>query len=104
MKRLFAFTAFIFTVGFIIGCGETETPTEVEVTEKVELLQPVAKLLESIPPVGSTVNYGDEIALTFTEVPENLIRTYAEDWISQRIEHISQRTGNELPYYKRFNS
>ena len=22
-------------------------------------------------------------------------RTYAEDWISQRIEHISQRTGNE---------
>ena len=24
-------------------------------------------------------------------------RTYAEDWISQRIERISQRTGNELP-------
>ena len=30
-------------------------------------------------------------------------RTYAEDWNLRRIEGISQRTGNELPYYKRFN-
>ncbi len=72
MKRLFAFTVLIFTVGVIIGCEETETPTEVEVTKDVELSQPVAKLIESIPSVGSTVNFGDEIALRFTEVPENL--------------------------------
>ncbi len=72
MKRLLVLSVFIFIVGFIIGCEETETPVEVEFTENLEILQPVAKLIESIPPAGSTVNFGDEITLEFTEVPENL--------------------------------
>ncbi len=72
MKRLLAFSVFILIVGFIIGCEETETPAEVEFTENIEILQPVAKLIESIPPAGSTVSFGDEITLKFTEVPENL--------------------------------
>ena len=73
MKRLLALSVYnIFIVGCIIGCEETETPFEVEFTENAEILQPVAKLIELIPPAGSTVNFGDEITLEFTEVPKNL--------------------------------
>ena len=48
---------------------------------------------------GQKYRRGCRVSLTF----RNVIRTYAEDWISQRIEGVSQRTGNELPDYKHFN-
>lgn len=72
---------FILAVICCLGCSETETPiTETPVEVKVQVSQPVAKLIRATPKEGSTLQSGDQITLEFTEVPENfMFRCYKID-------------------------